>query len=468
MTVLTTHPARPAAHGPSRQENVLLNTVSGVVRGFARDRSTGLDRPAPEPCPPATARPAHRRAIGAARVCADLLTATPKARQRAAVATRETAERIGSRVARATSRRTARRRLFRRQLVLRLTADRALPIAIALIVVAAASVSLAPAAPVGAAEGATAAQADLDASRLTVGGKVDTFAELDEQGYFEEPAFDAAVIEDGTLYKPVAVDTTIQTSAGLLRHYTVKEGDTLTSIASRYGVSMMTVWWANKLTSKEELKAGRNIVIPPVSGLVVTVRAGDTLESIAKANKITVDDIVATNEITDPNLIVGQVLLLPGAKGAPMPTAKPTPTPKPRTSGSAGGGVLVPASGSWAWPVPGGYVSQSFHYGHYGVDIAGDYGSAIVAPRDGTVVFAGWKSNGGGYQVWINHGNGIYSAQHHMSAVSVSAGQTVGRGQRIGRIGQSGWATGPHDHFEVWVGRPWENGSYRVNALRYY
>jgi murein DD-endopeptidase MepM/ murein hydrolase activator NlpD len=91
-----------------------------------------------------------------------------------------------------------------------------------------------------------------------------------------------------------------------------------------------------------------------------------------------------------------------------------------------------------------------------------------VSPRDGVVIFAGWKDNGGGYQVWINHGGGIYSAHHHMSAVLVSAGQTVSKGQRIGRIGQSGWATGPHDHFEVWVGKPWESGSYRVNPLRYY
>jgi LysM repeat protein len=400
----------------------LLNAVSGVVRDcFARDRSTRLDRPATEPIPPATARPAHRRAIGAARVCADILTATPKARGRAAVATRETAERISARVARATPRGSFRRRLFRRHLVLRFRAERALPIAIALIVVAAASFSLAPAAPVGAAEGTATGQADVETARLAIGGKVDAFSDLEDQGSFDEPAFELGAVDDGTLYKPVAVDTTIQTSAGLLRHYTVKEGDTLTSIASRYGVSMMTVWWANKLSSKEQLKPGKDLVIPPVSGLVVTVAAGDTLESIAKANKITVAQIIATN-----------------------------------------------VSGSWAWPVPGGYVSQYFHYGHYGVDIADSYGSPIVAPRDGTVIFAGWKSNGGGYQVWINHGNGIYSAQHHMSSVAVAAGQVVAKGQRIGRIGQSGWATGPHDHFEVWVGRPWENGSYRVNALRYY
>ena len=55
-----------------------------------------------------------------------------------------------------------------------------------------------------------------------------------------------------------------------------------------------------------------------------------------------------------------------------------------------------------------------------------------------------------------------------MSAITVTTGQDVGQGQQIGRIGQTGWATGPHGHFEVWVGYPWEGGSYRVNPLRYY
>ena len=118
--------------------------------------------------------------------------------------------------------------------------------------------------------------------------------------------------------------------------------------------------------------------------------------------------------------------------------------------------------------MPGGYISQYFHSGHLGVDVAAPYGSAIISPRAGTVVFAGWKDNGGGYQVWIYHGNGIYTGHHHMSKVLVSAGQTVAKGQLIGRIGQTGWATGPHDHFEVWVGYPWQSGSYRINPLRYY
>jgi murein DD-endopeptidase MepM/ murein hydrolase activator NlpD len=116
----------------------------------------------------------------------------------------------------------------------------------------------------------------------------------------------------------------------------------------------------------------------------------------------------------------------------------------------------------------GNYISQYFHYGHLGIDIAATYGTPIVAPLAGVVVFAGWKSNGGGYQVWISHGNNLYTMSCHMSGVTVSTGQSVGRGQGVGRVGMSGWATGPHDHFAVSIGYPWGGGSYFVNPLNYY
>jgi murein DD-endopeptidase MepM/ murein hydrolase activator NlpD len=331
-------------------------------------------------------------------------------------------------------------------------------------------VSLAPAAgPVGAVQ--AEAQAAADGVRLVIGGGAGGPNEFDGPHNADAVAAAGAPVDDATLYKPVAVDTSVASSIGMLQHYTVRDGDTLTSIASHFGVSMMTVWWANNMTSKDSLKAGEDLVIPPVSGLVVTVKAGDTLDSLAAANKISVDDIVAVNELKDTNLIVGQVLVLPGAKGAPMPTPKPTTRPVFGGGGNGGTGVAPRYSGgSWAWPVVGGgnYISQYFHYGHYGVDIAADYGTPIVAPVASHVIFAGWKSNGGGYQVWLALGNGLYTAEYHMSAVTVAAGQDVAKGQRVGRIGMTGWASGPHCHFEVWVGYPWESGSYRVNPLRYY
>jgi murein DD-endopeptidase MepM/ murein hydrolase activator NlpD len=275
-------------------------------------------------------------------------------------------------------------------------------------------------------------------------------------------------IDDGTLVKPIAVNTTVPDGSGLVRTYTVAAGDTLAGIASKFGVSMMSVWWANDLKSKD-VKAGKTLRIPPVTGLIVTVSATDTLDSLAAKYGVDSTDILATNGLDDPNLVVGQVLVVPGAKGK----AIPKPASRPTTHSSSGGGNVSPPSsytgGKFLWPVIGGgnYISQYYHYGHYALDIAADYGSTVRAAADGTVIFAGWKSNGGGYQVWIAHGSGLYTTYNHMSAISVGLGQTVSRGTHVGRVGQSGNATGPHLHFEVWRGPIW-NGGRRVNPLGYF
>ncbi|MEA2614147.1 MAG: hypothetical protein QOI52_2106, partial [Chloroflexota bacterium] len=277
--------------------------------------------------------------------------------------------------------------------------------------------------------------------------------------------------EDGTLVKPFAVDTTVADGKELLRTYRVKSGDTLTGIARHFGVSMMTVWWANKLTAKDALHIGQTIVIPPVNGVVVTVSTSDTLETLAARYGVEPTDIIDANNLADPNLVVGQTLTVPGARSAGIATPKPRPatrttTSRSTTSSSSGSSSHVtsrpPAAysgGRFAWPVAGGYISQYFHYGHYAIDIAADPGTRVMAAAGGTVIFAGWKSNGGGYQVWISHGSNLYTTYNHMMSVSVGRGQSVSRGQQVGRVGMTGNATGPHLHFEVWRGMVWESGT---------
>jgi murein DD-endopeptidase MepM/ murein hydrolase activator NlpD len=367
------------------------------------------------------------------------------------------------------TRSTRRRAIVRRHLVLRLASERTVPLAVAVVVLLAGIVTLGPLAvrPVG------AAQDGAQPVRLAVGGGASgaQYDPAELAGLLGLSASGSATglgdsVDDGSLYKPVAVDTSIESASDLLRHYTVRSGDSLTGIASKFGVSMMTIWWANHLTSKDELHIGQVLVIPPINGLVVTVNVGETLQFLATKYKTTPEAIMQANQLTDPNLIVGEVLLMPGAKGAPIPAPKVTRI----ASGTAGHGTFTYTGGAWRWPVVGGgnYISQYYWSGHPGVDIAAAYGSPIVAPLAAKVVFAGWNSNGGGYQVWLNLGNGIYTGMYHMSSVSVRVGQVVARGQQVGRVGQSGWATGPHCHFEVWIGYPWEGSSYRVNPLRYY
>jgi murein DD-endopeptidase MepM/ murein hydrolase activator NlpD len=392
------------------------------------------------------------------------------------------------------------------------TAERLLPVTVAAIVAVAALVAFVPPGSRGAVGrtdgpgadvrvaigGGPTAYDTLDQASQSAGGSQDDTAGSDVLGYqgdasasflpvmlprevTTDPSTEQApvqageVLDDGTLLTGYAPDTTVEDGSDLIRTYKVKSGDTLVQIAHRFGVSMKTLWWANKLEAPDALHVGQVLRIPPVSGLVYTVTADDTLDTLAAKYKVDASDIVTLNGLEDPVLVVGQVLILPGAKGAPIPTPKPTPKPAnhpaPKSSGSSAPShtQVRYSGGRFHWPVIGGgnYISQYFHYGHEAIDIAADYGSKVVAAASGRVIFAGWKSNGGGYQVWISHGGNLYTTYNHMSAITVANGQSVGRGQQVGRIGQTGWATGPHLHFEVWIGPIWSGGT-RVNPLRYF
>ena len=365
--------------------------------------------------------------------------------------------------------------------------ERLLPIGVALLVLVGSLSSIAIPAPAGAVGGTKSGG---EVPRLAVAGLDNGEVGIDSGVGVDGPMIDSAgmgrfdisadsnadadqpvgpYLADGTLLKPIAVDTSVGDTAGTLQTYRVRSGDTLTGIARHFGVSMMTLWWANHLKSKDSLKVGQKLIVPPVDGTVHVVATGETLTKIAGAADVSVADIMAFNGLTDQNLTVGETLILPGGHGKPIPVPKPQPHSSTGGGGGSGGGGGVPRQyngGVFAWPLPGGSISQYFHYGHPALDIQAPYGSRIVAAASGTVIFAGWKSNGGGYQVWIAHGSGLFTTYNHMSAITVGNGEHVGRGSQVGRVGQSGWATGPHLHFEVWRGEVW-GGGYRVNPLGY-
>jgi murein DD-endopeptidase MepM/ murein hydrolase activator NlpD len=134
--------------------------------------------------------------------------------------------------------------------------------------------------------------------------------------------------------------------------------------------------------------------------------------------------------------------------------------------GSAG---TVVGTGQFVWPV-NGRVSSPFGYRihpifhvrkmHTGVDLAAGMGTPIKAADSGTVVEAGWRG-GYGKCVVISHGNGVATLYAHQSVLLVSVGDTVKRGQVIGKVGSTGFSTGAHLHFEVRV-----NGN-PVDPMRY-
>ena len=106
--------------------------------------------------------------------------------------------------------------------------------------------------------------------------------------------------------------------------------------------------------------------------------------------------------------------------------------------------------GGYIWPVNGGYISCPIwgYSGHTGTDIAAPAGTTIWASKGGTVAYAGW-SNGYGYNVLINHGDGTKTRYAHCSSLAVYTGQQVSQGQVVGYVGQTGWASGNHCHIEI-------------------
>ena len=82
-------------------------------------------------------------------------------------------------------------------------------------------------------------------------------------------------------------------------------------------------------------------------------------------------------------------------------------------------------------------------------------------------MFAGWKSNGGGYQVWISHGGGMYTTYNHMSAISVGRGQSVGRAASRSAGSADRQCTGSAPPLRGLDGHAWSGGT-RVNPLRYF
>jgi murein DD-endopeptidase MepM/ murein hydrolase activator NlpD len=131
--------------------------------------------------------------------------------------------------------------------------------------------------------------------------------------------------------------------------------------------------------------------------------------------------------------------------------------------------LILPAIVLAQWPVASrsSWISQGWHTYHRADDIAAAKGTPIVPIRSGKVVYVGYKHNCGGLQVYVSHGNGLYSGYYHLSSESVSNGEYVTTSTRLGRVGESGCATGPHLHIEVWRGYPWHSGSYRVRPWDY-
>lgn len=251
--------------------------------------------------------------------------------------------------------------------------------------------------------------------------------------------------------------------------YIVMNGDTLSGIASKFGISVATIKWANNLTS-DLVKPGQELEVPLSDGVLIKVSKGDTLASLAKKYAGNEQAIADFNWLDYPfTLVAGQELFIPDGRmpEAPKPVYASTPRTYIRGSGLAGSSVSTyfdPNVGKFVgWPVAGSTARISQYYKgalHRGIDIADRNLPNILAASGGTIIFAGCSGycpplgstyGGSGYawSIQIDHGNGYSTWYGHLKNIYVRTGQSVSAGQIIGQMGSTGRSTGPHVHFEL-------------------
>lgn len=281
----------------------------------------------------------------------------------------------------------------------------------------------------------------------------------------------STVLSGGTLLTPSTSSTTKDTLAPResVIAYVVENGDTLSTIAEKFGISLNTLLWANNLSAKSVIKPGNSLTILPVSGISHTVAKGDTITSIAKKYSVSSEEVLAYNKLTSSDAIsVGTPLIIPGGvKPAAVVVTKPSTTASvgalfvstPSTSSSS---TLQVGSAKMLWPTDGTYIVRGLSLIHTGVDIDCDghaNGTSTndnYAAADGTVQFAGVK-NGYGNVVEINHGNGLVTRYGHFYSLYVKTGQVVTAGTPLGRCGSTGNSSGTHLHFEVIINGKFQN-----------
>ncbi len=253
---------------------------------------------------------------------------------------------------------------------------------------------------------------------------------------------------------PLPQDTGLKASVGHVSIYVVREGDSLSDIATLFGVSTNTILWANDIKNAKSIKPGDELVILPVTGIKYTVKTGGSVRDIVKKYGGDVDEVAAYNGVLpDENLVAGTEVIIPdGEMPAPKPAVR-VATAVSTKSGtavrlSAGGGPEY--SGYFIHPLPSGRRTQGIH-GYNAVDIGAPTGTPIIAAASGTVTIARSSGYNGGYGLYavISHGNGTQTLYAHMSTTGVYQGQVVTQGDVIGYVGNTGRSTGPHLHFEV-------------------
>lgn len=255
------------------------------------------------------------------------------------------------------------------------------------------------------------------------------------------------------------VQNTSTSTGNKVTDYIVESGDTLSTIAAKFNVSTDTIRYANGIADIDSLAPGDKLIIPPVTGVLHTVAAGETTAGIAKRYGANEALIISQNDLYGEELTVGMKVMVPDGDipEAPKPVVE-TQVAVAATGGggSQGSSQSIAASGQFLFPTVN---AQGYYNGYHNwaIDVPGGIGTPIFAADAGRVVEAQYGWNGGyGNTILIDHGNGFTTRYAHMVELAVIGGY-VSKGQVIGYMGSTGRSTGSHLHFEILIGGARQN-----------
>lgn len=254
--------------------------------------------------------------------------------------------------------------------------------------------------------------------------------------------------------------------------YTIEDGDTISTIAEKFGIGVSSILWENDLNAQSIIRPGDVVKILPVSGVSHKVASGESIKSLAAKYNVSEKEIINVNDLASAqSLAIGQKIIIPGGKKQEYASYKP----KTYSGFSVIKDIVKPISSlikpdkkqyspkisnRMTWPTSGYRITQYFSWRHFAIDVANHVGTPLYAADAGVVEFSGW-SNGYGNNVMVNHGGGKKTRYAHASKLFVAKGDRVDKGEQIAAMGSTGWSTGSHIHFEVII-----NGV-KYNPLNY-
>jgi murein DD-endopeptidase MepM/ murein hydrolase activator NlpD len=220
--------------------------------------------------------------------------------------------------------------------------------------------------------------------------------------------------------------------------YQVAKGDTISEIASNFGVTTDSIVTFNGITNARTLSIGKFLKVPNLNGILYSAKDGDTVDALATSYDISADRIKDINHLDEEPLTAGIRIFLPDARLSSW--------------------ALREISGDlFTWPIRGwitswyGWRNDPFTGArtfHTGIDIGSSPGVPVHAAMEGVVRATGYSTTSGNYVV-IAHHSGYSSLYAHLERTDVKPGRTVSTATVIGAVGSTGYSTGPHLHFTV-------------------